>query len=212
MSKYNVLLFDMDGTLVDTDELIVETFFTLYDLYNNGHRKDRSEIYYFSGPPIRDTLKKEFPNYDLKFILDEFHRISWNYYPRFIRCFDGVKETLINLKNKGYKLGIVTNKIHKTTLYCLEILSLNNLFSSIIGFDDVCIGKPHQEGILKAMQELNESDANKVLYIGDNTSDYLTSKNAHVDSAILYWGPREISKDIEPTYKLQSFKQLEDIL
>ena len=59
MKKYKVMLFDMDGTLADTDPMIVETFNILYDKYKNGNRRPKEEIYYFSGPPIRDTLKKE---------------------------------------------------------------------------------------------------------------------------------------------------------
>lgn len=212
MNKYSTLLFDMDGTVVNTDELIVQTFFTLYDMYKNGQRRDRKDIYYFSGPPIRDTLKKEFPDLDPQFIWDEFHRISWDYYPKYILPFDGVKETLIKLKEKGVKLGIVTNKIHKTTQYCLDILSLNGLFDVIIGFDDVSKGKPHQEGIEKAMQLFNEKDKNKVLYVGDNVSDYLTAENAGVDCALLYWGPRVIGEEAKPKYKLHSFKELEEIL
>ena len=212
MNKYSTLLFDMDGTVVNTDELIVQTFFTLYDMYKDGQRRDRKDIYYFSGPPIRETLKKEFPDLDSQFIWDEFHRISWDYYPKYILPFEGVKETLIKLKEKGIKLGIVTNKIHKTTQYCLDILSLNGLFDVIIGFDDVNKGKPHQEGILKAMQLFNENDKNKVLYVGDNVSDYLTAENAGVDCALLYWGPRNIGEEAQPKYKLQSFKELEEII
>ena len=59
--KYDVILFDMDGTLIDTDELIAQTFFCLYDKYNNERRATKEEMAYFSGPPIRETLAKEFP-------------------------------------------------------------------------------------------------------------------------------------------------------
>ena len=211
MSKYSTILFDMDGTLVDTDELIVQTFFTLYDMYKNGQRRDRSEIYYFSGPPIRETLAKEFPNYDRQFILDEFHRISWDYYPKYTKSFPHVKETLLKLKENGYKLGIVTNKIHKTTLYCLEILKLEGIFDVVIGFDDVKEGKPKPEGIYKAMKMLDEDNINKVIYIGDNGSDYLTASNAGCDSALLYWGPRVIDPSVKPTYKVNSYEELEEV-
>ena len=61
--KYDVILFDMDGTIANTDRLILESFYKLYDKFNNGVRRSDEEIYYFSGPPIKETLKVEFPEY-----------------------------------------------------------------------------------------------------------------------------------------------------
>ena len=64
MSKYRVLLFDLDGTLCDTDEMIVQTMFAIYQKRKPVKERTRKELYYFSGPPIKETLKREFPNED----------------------------------------------------------------------------------------------------------------------------------------------------
>ena len=64
MNKYKVLLFDLDGTLCDTDEMIVQTMYAIYKDYKPTKVRTREELYYFSGPPIRDTLAREFPDYD----------------------------------------------------------------------------------------------------------------------------------------------------
>ena len=64
MNKYKVLLFDLDGTLCDTDEMIVQTMYAIYKDYKPTKERTREELYYFSGPPIRETLKNDFPNYD----------------------------------------------------------------------------------------------------------------------------------------------------
>ena len=61
----------MDGTIADTDEMIIQSMYELYDKYRNGRRTPVEEIYYFSGPPIRDTLKREFPDIDNDFIVNE---------------------------------------------------------------------------------------------------------------------------------------------
>ena len=76
MNKYKYLLFDLDGTLADTDPLIIQTMYDLYDKYNEGKRKSVEEIYYFSGPPIKETLSQEFPDVDLDLIYKDFHDIS----------------------------------------------------------------------------------------------------------------------------------------
>ena len=209
MSKYSVILFDMDGTIANTDEMIVQTFLVLYKLY----RKDApatpiEQIYYFSGPPIKETLKKEFPDMDQKFIWDEFHRISWELYPKYTKGYPRCRESLLYLKEKGYRLGVVTNKIHRTTEYCIKLLNLEGLFDVVIGADDVSVGKPNPEGMNKAMHTLGENNMNKVLYIGDNESDLLTANNSGCDCALVNWGPRKLPDDIKCKYRISSFDEL----
>ena len=206
--KYDVLLFDLDGTVADTDQMIVETMHILYDKYRNGVRTPIEEIYYFSGPPIYETLDKEFPGCDLEFMHSEFRRISIELYPKTVTAYPGCKETLLSLKEKGYKLGVVTNKIHSSTLYCLKLIGLEGIFDSIVCYDDVVNPKPHKEAIEKAMKELNVSDYTKVLYIGDNKIDILTAENAHVDSALVGWGPRKVDPSLKPTMVISSYEDL----
>ena len=208
MKKYKVLLFDLDGTVADTDQMIVETMNILYDKYRNGVRTPVEEIYYFSGPPIYDTLKKEFPNMDMEFMHDEFRRISVELYPKTVTTYPDTKETLLFFKEKGFKLGIVTNKIHSSTLLCLKLLDLEGIFDSLICYDDVREPKPEAEPILKSMKELGETDLSKVLYIGDNKLDLLTANNAGVDCALVNWGPRVLDKTLKPKMIISSFKEL----
>lgn len=211
-SKYSVLLFDLDGTVADTDEMIVQTMLVLYGLYNPKKVPSREEMAYFSGPPIRETLLKEFPDQDQEKMFDEFHRISWSLYATYVTTYPHIRESLLALKEKGFHLGIVTNKLHKTSLYCLNLLHLDDLFEIIVGLDDVHIGKPNSEGVYKAMKFFHESDPHRVLYIGDNESDYLTSHNSGIDCALVTWGPRQISPNIKPTYFIDSFIQLEEVV
>ena len=212
MSKYSVILFDMDGTIANTDEMIVQTFLELYRLYRKGEATSREQIYYFSGPPIRETLKKEFPSLDQQFAWDEFHRISWDFYPKYITGYPHCREVLLRLKEQGYKMGIVTNKIHKTSIYCLELLNLKDIFDVVIGFDDVSVGKPNKEGMHKAMHLLGEDDPNKVIYVGDNESDLLTANNSSVDCVLVNWGPRKLNPNLNCKYKINSFDELEEVI
>ena len=210
--KYDVILFDMDGTLIDTDELIAQTFFCLYDKYNNGKRATREEMVYFSGPPISETLAKEFPQINQEELFQEFHDISWRLYPQYLKSFPFVKDALIELKKDHYRLGIVTNKMHGTTQYCLELLNMNNIFDVVIGIDDVNLPKPHSEGIFKAMDILNQPEKVKVLYIGDNGSDFLTSQNAGIDCGLITWGPRALNSSLKPKYFVKSFRYLKEVI
>ena len=208
MKKYEVLLFDLDGTVADTDEMIVQTMNILYDKYRGGVRTPREEVYYFSGPPIYDTLKKEFPDMDMEFMHDEFRRVSVELYPKTVTTYPDAKETLLFLKEKGFKLGIVTNKIHSSTLLCLKLIDLEGIFDSLVCYDDVREPKPEAEPILKSMKELGASDLSKVLYIGDNKLDLITANNAGVDCALVNWGPRVLDKSLKPKMIISSFKEL----
>ena len=76
MKQYKTLLFDMDGTVIDTDPLLKESFHILYDKYRDGVYTPDEEIFYFSGPPIKKTLAKEFPNLDIEFIFKESSKVS----------------------------------------------------------------------------------------------------------------------------------------
>ena len=209
MRKYEALLFDLDGTVADTDQMLVESFHILYDLYRDGKRTPDEEIYYFSGPPIYETLLKEFPHQDQKKMFDEFMRVSLDVYPKTVRAYPHAKETLLNLKKQGYKLGIITSKIHKSTVYCLNLIGLDGIFDSLVCYDDVAHPKPDKESIMKAMEELQVFDLSKVLYIGDNKSDFLTAVNAGVDCALVGWGPRKLDKDLHPKMIIDSFIDLE---
>ena len=211
MPKYKAILLDMDGTIAYTDEMIVQTFYKLYEMYNPSARKSREEIFYFSGPPLSITLPREFPNQDYQFMYDEFIRISTPYYDKYVVAFEDEVRVLNRLKEAGYKLGVVTNKGHKMAQYVLDLLKINDLIDVLVGGGDTKESKPHPEGIYKAMETLGASK-NETLYVGDNDIDYVSASNAGVDSMICTWGPRTLTVLDKCTYKVASYKEIERIL
>lgn len=209
MSKYKTLLFDMDGTVADTDRMIKEAMYILYDEYRDGVKTPDEQIIYFSGPPIRETLKKEFPHLDQQFIFDEFHKVSSQLYATHTSRFPDSKEVLLDLKAKGYQLGVVTNKLHHLTEYCLKCIGLEDIFEVIVGFDDVSKPKPNGEGILKAIDYF-KSDKESTIYIGDNKVDLDSAISAGVDCALVSWGPRVLPPELKPTFRISSYIDLKE--
>ena len=209
--KYDIILFDMDGTLADSDPMLVETMNVLYDKYKNGNRPPKEKILYFSGPPIRETLKKEFPDMDLDFIYEEFHRESRIRYDTLIFNYPHTREVLETLKSKGFKLGVVTNKQHPLTVVALKVLKLDDLIDYIVGANDVSSPKPNPEGILKAIEYFH-GDKKHTLYVGDNKSDWDTANNAGVDCCLVNWGPRKLPSEVVPTFKINDYLDLEEHL
>jgi len=211
-SNYKLIIFDFDGTLADTDEMIVRSMYYIYDKYNDGKRKSREEICYFSGPPIRETLKKELPHVDINLLMEEFKNKSISLYPTCMFMYENEMDVLKRLKEQGYILAVLTNKITKTTNYCLKLLDLDNIMNVVVGSSDVSNPKPYPEGIFKVMELSHVTDKNIVIYIGDNASDILTAVNAGVDSILVTWGPRKILEEVSPTYKANSYLELEEII
>lgn len=212
MNKYKVLLFDLDGTLCNTDEMIVQTMFAIYKEYQPTKIRSREEIYYFSGPPIRDTLANEFPNYNGDMMYEVFKKVSKGFYKDYVTAYKDEIEVLTKLKEKGYILGVVTNKGLPLTIYSLELCHIDQLFDVIISADDVAIPKPDPTGIYKAMEKLNIINKEDILYIGDNDIDYVTATNAGVDTLLVTWGPREIKCIDKAKYLAKSYNDIGGIL
>ena len=209
MNKDLVLLFDMDGTTANTDPMLLASFNVLYDKYKNGQRKSQEEVYYFSGPPIRKTLKQEFPDQDQELMYQEYYNISKSFYKTHVFPYPNEREVLLDFKSRGYKLGIVTNKAHDLAVYTLELLHLDDVFDLVIGFDDVVNGKPNPEGILKAI-EIFKSTKENTIYVGDNEIDYYTANNAGVRCALVSGGPRVLNPELKPYIKFESYLELKE--
>ena len=212
MAKYKVLLFDLDGTLCDTDEMIVQTMHAIYKDFKPVKERIREELYYFSGPPIRDTLANEFPDQDGDYMYEVFKKVSKAFYKDYVYPYKDEIEVLKALKQKGYLLGVVTNKGLPLTLYSLEICHIDGLFDVVISADDVSIPKPDPSGIYKALEKLNIKNKEEVLYIGDNDIDYITATNAGVDTLLVTWGPRKINVLDKAKYLAKSYNDMGGIL
>ena len=212
MNKYKILLFDLDGTLCDTDEMIVQTMFAIYKDYKPTKVRTREELYYFSGPPIRDTLAREFPDQDPEEMYDVFKRVSKGFYPKCVKAYQDEVKVLTLLKENGYRLGVVTNKGLPLTIYSLELCGINHLFDVIVSADDVAIPKPDPAGINKALDKLGVSNKEECLYLGDNDIDYETASNAGVDTLLVTWGPRKINVLDKAKYLAKSYNDIGGIL
>ena len=212
MKQYKVLLFDLDGTLCDTDEMLIQSFFALYKKYRPTKIRTREELIYFSGPPIKKTLMDEFPDVPFEEIYKAWQEVSREQYVPYVKAFNHEIETLKKLREAGYLLGVVTNKGAPLTKYSLEVAHIDDLFDVVISADDVNAPKPSPAGIFKALERLGIEDKSEVLYIGDNDIDYDTATNAGVDAMLVTWGPREIKRKFDAKYAVLSYDELGGIL
>ncbi len=181
--KYKHIVFDVDGTLIDSEYSILAALVdTLKEI--NGKDYTIDELRYVLGIPGAETLKL-FEVKDIDNALALWLK-NMDKYKDTIKIFDGVIEVLDLLNSKGYKLGIVTSKLREEFDHDFNRFDIKKYFSTIVCADDTTLHKPYPEPLLKYM-ELNDIKNKDLIYIGDTGYDYECAKGANVDFALALW-------------------------
>ena len=185
--KLTTLLFDFDGTLLDTNELIFQTFEHVLGKHYPG-KYERDEILPFLGPTLSETFGLIDPE-KVEELIQEYREWNIANHDRLSVEFDGVSETMRKLKDAGYKMGIVSTKRNDMIAKGLKLLDVEGVFDVVIGMDDVEKTKPDPEPILLALKRLG-ADREEALMIGDNYHDIVGGQNAGVHTAAVAWSAK----------------------
>ena len=185
MRKYKHIIFDIDGTLIDTEEAILQS---LQDTVREILHEDieKCDLKFALGIPGGIALRK-LGITDIERTNDRWNEHLLKYKSR-IRLFDGIPELLDSLKMNGYKLGIVTSKTRNEYTADFAVpFALSDYFSTVICVEDASRSKPFPEPLLSYLNtaHINAEDA---LYIGDTLYDCQCAQNAGVDFGLASWG------------------------
>lgn len=210
-NKITTILFDLDGTLIDTNELIISTFMHTLDKYYPG-KYQREDVYPFMGPSLMDTFSGIDPDRVDEMIL-EYRTYNLANHDLLVKEFVGVKDTVHTLKERGYKLGIVTTKLHDVVLKGLRLMDLEPYFEAVVALDHVEKEKPDPEPVLKALEQLGAKPEEAIM-VGDNYHDILAGKNAGTKTAGVAWSMkgRDYLANFEPDFMLESMADILAIL
>lgn len=202
----NTILFDLDGTLIDTNELIIASF--THTLHHYQYDFTREQIIEFNGPPLVETFKKINPK-RYEEMVNTYREHNLRVHDEYVKAFPYVKDTLEVLKDKNYQLGIVTTKMSDSVEKGLRIANLEGYFDTIITLDDVSHPKPHPEPVVRAMNLL-DAEASSTLMVGDNSHDIESGHNAGVKTAGVSWSfkGRERLLKYNPTFMLEDMRDL----
>jgi len=175
-----IILFDLDGTLIDSTEAILESFHNSFNLHNYPHADDAA-IKALIGHPLdvmyRALGVEEEEVWDFVDTYKEHYRkISTQKTVLLENAKEAVEEA-----SKFATLGIVTTKTGKYSRILMEHFGLMDKFDVLIGREDVTEPKPNAEPILKALQQL-DAKGKSVWMIGDTTMDLIAAKNASVNA------------------------------
>ena len=204
------IIFDIDGTLTSTNQLIFDSFNHIAKKYLNRTFTD-SEIIGMFGPTEDVILQKWCGD---KF--EEAQKEYYNYYRshhHIAKLYPGIKEILDYLKKRNILLSIFTGKGRKASLITLEELGIKNYFDIIVTGDDVANHKPSPEGIMKFINKYNLKK-DEVLMIGDSVADVGAAKKAGIKIASALWDSyaAEKVKGLGSDYYFSSVDELRKFL
>ena len=199
LMQFKAILFDLDGTLLDTLEdlgnsvnrLLAERGFPTHDL-------DRYRYFVGDGAMMMITRalpKQKRKNDVIQACVDAFQKDysqNWNVKTR---LYDGIAEMLDELTARKLNLAVLSNKPHKFTKQCVDALLLNWRFKIVLGQRDEVPRKPSPEGALEIAENLN-TKPEKILYLGDSSVDMETAVAAGMFPAGVLWGFRS-SKELK---------------
>jgi len=177
------IIFDIDGTLTSTNELIFKSFNHIAKKYMDKTFSDEEIIALFG--PTEDVILKEWCGNNFEAAKKDYYEFYKSHH-HIANLYPGIKELLDYLKTKGVLLAVFTGKGRQASLITLEELSIINYFDIIVTGDDVANHKPSSEGIMKFVNEYNLKK-DKVLMIGDSVSDVRASKEAGIRIASALW-------------------------
>ncbi|GAA0318246.1 pyrophosphatase PpaX [Bacillus carboniphilus] len=210
-TQVDTILFDLDGTLIDTNELIIQSFLHTMETYFPG-QYEREHVLPFMGPTLKETFESVNPS-KVDEMIETYREFNLREHDRLVKEFAGVAETVDALVRNGYKIGIVTTKIRSTVMKGLKLTKLEPHFPVIVALDDVEKPKPDPEPVEKAMALLG-AVPEKTIMVGDNHHDILGGKNAGTLTAGVAWSAKgeEHLAQYKPDYMLQNMTDLLDIL
>lgn len=209
-NNIQTILFDLDGTLLNTNELIIQSFMHTFDHYGLSFTLD--EIITFNGPPLPETFQK-IDKDRAEEMIKTYRQHNLQHHDELVTAFPHVIETIQELHENNFSLGVVTTKMNQSVQKGLSLTGLKPFFKTVITFDDVKHLKPDPEPVLKAMGEL-DAEPETTLMIGDNSHDILAGQRAGVQTAGVAWAQRgaEYLEQYKPTYMLNDMKELLDIV
>lgn len=214
MTKINTVLFDFDGTIMDTNNVILQswqhTFRTL-----EGKERPEEEIYSTFGEPLNITMQKLLPQIPVEEGVAVYRSYHYSHFTDLISVFPGMLELLKEVKRRGYKIGLVTSRLLHTTEIGLKKYEMEQYFDAIITCEDCKKFKPDPEPVIIALERLGSAPEESVM-IGDSMFDILCAKGAGVKTVLVNWtlGVSEEEKTGEnsPDHIIETAESLLDIL
>lgn len=215
--KYQAILFDLDGTLIDSKkDLYLTTNATVSHM--GASPLSQEEVYGFVGMGIKDLVTKAFPHADEKEIQKGLSFLRKYYFEHCLdntTLFDGVEDLLIQFQQLGVRMSVFTNKPQKFTDKTLKGLKIEKYFDCALGAENGFPLKPDPQGTNFVLKKMGVNVA-QTLMVGDSHVDLETAQNVGMDTALMEYGflQKEDFKRLsqKAQYVCKKFNELKKII
>lgn len=223
----DTVLFDFDGTIADTNELIIASWQYTYR-ERIGHTVSKEEILKTFGEPLRSTMAKVFPDHDVDESVAIYRDFQKDIFRDAIKPFPGMPELVKELSARGFKIGVVTSRVRHSTYLGLEIFGLDPYIDAVITCEDCEEHKPGPGPALACLEALGSKPENAVM-VGDSKYDIGCANNAGVKSIMVGWsmaaaagvqygeaGPGDVPENVDPLflpdYRVSSAEEILEVI
>lgn len=209
MPRYSTVLFDLDGTLLDSTRLILDSFHHTFAVHGLPAQPDEAFLAGV-GTPLRIEFAKyhEHPE-KIEAMIATYREYNFHHHDRMVSAFPGAIACVRALAEAKVRLGIVTSKGRHGTKIGLESLTLTNIFEVVVCAEDVTRHKPDPEPVRHALTQLG-ANAAETLFVGDSLHDMRAGRGAAVATGAALWGPstRKTLALTEPTHFFERFDEI----
>ncbi len=212
-----LIIFDLDGTLLDTIEDLANSVNFALELHN-FEPHPISAYKFFIGSGLSKLLERALPadmrNTDTVSMLKvDFMKHYAEHAEEFTKPYPGIPELLKSLTTKGYQLAVASNKYHSATVELAKRFFPEITFCAVFGQRDGHGVKPNP-GILEEIIEIAGVSKSEVLYVGDSGVDVATAYNAKVDFVGVLWGfrPRKELEEVGAELFVENTEELERVI
>ncbi len=195
----DTVIFDFDGTLADTNQLIINSFKHIYCKFHDGNC-DEDYILSTFGEPLELTLRRDFGAHSFEDVIASYREYQFERFENDVKLYETVEETVKYLVQNNIKVGIATSRLRGSTLSALKKFNLDKYFQVVISADDVTKHKPDKEPLIKAINELKSNPEN-TLYVGDSKFDMECAINAKVTPVLAGW--QKNSEELAAKYNIK---------
>jgi pyrophosphatase PpaX len=189
--RFPVVLFDLDGTLIDSGAMILASFRHATQTVLAREIPDEALLAHVGGSTLAEQMRAIDPA-RVDDLVASYRAHNEPLHDELQPCA-GIVDVVERLHDEGRRLGVVTAKRQATVALAFRVLALAHLFDAVVASDDVERGKPYPDGILRAL-ELLDARPEEAAYVGDSPFDVEAAKRAGVHAVAVGWGgihPRE---------------------
>lgn len=209
---YTTVLFDLDGTIIDTNELIIQSFLhALEGVTEEPFTRER--IIPHMGYPLAQQLRFFTGRERVDELEAKYRQFNLDKHDELVAEFPHVREVLAELRERGVRLGVVTNKARRTTMMGLKRCGLEPFMETVVTIDDVSRGKPDPEPVRLALQRLGAEPAD-ALMVGDSQYDIIAGRDAGTATVGVAWSLKGEAhlRSFGPDYVIRNMRELLELV